>query len=213
MSIDSPMRPPTAPMPPSPTSLARAARDGVTALADSDLAQGVKRAFVGETLTPVTVGLEGDSSPRLAATSLEMVMAQAALDLEDSADRSRSLRRQERSLASQAKRLGISEKRRAARWEAVAGAVAASGKMATSATGNANYQAGGEGLSKLMGIPAGDAKARGETMDVVASEAGARAEDLGSSADRAERSAGKILDRAQSVSEQRHQVRMSILRG
>lgn len=154
-------------------------------------------------------------SPRIAiaATSPEMVLAAASMELQDSADRSRSIRQNERQLASATKRVAIAERRRAAQWEAVGGMVSAAGSMASAASGNDAYGSAGELGKSLAGFGVAHATERAETMDLVSNEATARAEDIGDALERTERSADKAMQGADTVAKAQHDARMAILRG
>jgi len=173
----------------------------------------VRRAFIGESPGAADVGPGIPPPVAFAASSPEMIMAQAATKLEESADRSRHVRRQERTLAAKARRAGIAERRRAARWEAAAGVVQASGQIASSASGGETYGQVGDAAGSLIKLGGAEASARGETMQTVADEASARADDLGGAAERAERLASKAMDHAASVSRLSHEARMAALRG
>lgn len=168
---------------------------------------------VAEPNESLMLRLRGDSSP-------EAVLALAALNVEESADRARETRTSLRQSRGTQQRAAIAEKRRAARFDFAAslvqGVASAAGGLA-GMDGNESLGKTLEGLGSAAGacikIGSANATQAAETSELQAREMGEAAEDSGAHAQRQEQHASKAMQNASDLARGRHEAMMLAIRG
>lgn len=164
------------------------------------------------------------------AASPEAVIARAALQLEESAERAREGEQAQRRLRSQARRAEIADRKKAARLELAATCIQAAGKAASGASNMAGaggsdgqrslaqgrgdlFEAAGDIGGGVARLYAAKANAEAETHGLAADEAADRLEEHRASREQLTRLSERALDHIAQISDAKHQAAMAALRG
>lgn len=162
-----------------------------------------------------------------AASSPEAVIAEAALALEESAERAREGERAQRQVRSQARRAEIQARKKAARLELAATVIQSAGKAASGVIGASSSggsaeraqgyaalaQAEGElggGIARFFGAKA---SAAAETHRLSADEAADRLAEHRDSREQLSRLTERAVDHVAQIIDAQHQAAMAALRG
>lgn len=177
---------------------------------------------------PATEPTSMEPAASFVAASPEAVIAEAALQLEESAERAREGEQAQRRLRSQARRAEIADRKKAARLELAATCFQAAGKAASGASNMAGaggtegesssgrgdlFEAAGDVGGGVARLYAAKANAEAETHGLAADEAADRLEEHRASREQLTRLSERALDHIAQISDAKHQAAMAALRG